>query len=113
MIIEPPNHDTLREQAALYALGVLAGAERSAFEAHLNECADCMADVRAFLPVSAALAQGVAPHDPPPALRRRILEAAGATPRSPRRAGAVAPWLAAAAMLLLTAGLGIYTAQLR
>jgi anti-sigma-K factor RskA len=113
MTPEPTNHEALREQAALYALGVLTAAERSVFDEHLEGCADCAAEVRAFLPVSSALAQGVPQHDPPPALRGRILAAARRTSESPRRMSALAPWLAAAAMLVLTAGLGIYTTQLR
>jgi len=113
MIAEPKDHEALREQAALNAIGALTGAERSTFEAHLDECADCAAEVRAFLPVCSALAQSVPQHDPPAALRGRILALARRTSESPRRTAAVAPWLAAAAMLVLTAGLGIYTTQLR
>src|SRR4051812_30809984 len=110
MTSEPKDHETLREQAALYALGVLTSAERSIFEAHLAECTDCAAEVRAFLPVSTALAQTVPQHDPPTALRGQILAVARRTSGSPRRTSALAPWLAAAAMLVVTAGLGVYSA---
>jgi anti-sigma-K factor RskA len=113
MIAEPMDHDTVREQAALYAIGALTAAERPAFEAHLADCAECAAEVRAFLPVCSALAQSVPQHDPPAALRGRILAAARRPSGSRRAMPALAPWLAAAAMLVLTAGLGIYTTQLR
>src|SRR2546421_13105428 len=113
MTTEPSNHDALREQAALYALGGLSEAERSAFETHLNVCAECKAEVTAFLPVRSALAQGVEQHDPPAALRGRILGAARRAPEPPRRLSALAPWLAAAAMLVVTVGMGMYTVQLR
>src|SRR5229473_7064515 len=92
MTTEPSNHDALREQAAAYALGGLSEAERSAFEAHLNGCAECKAEVGAFLPVSGALAQAVEQHDPPAALRGRILGAARRAPAAPRRFSALAPW---------------------
>jgi len=113
MTTEPSNHDALREQAAAYALGGLSEAERSAFEAHLNGCAECKAEVGAFLPVSGALAQAVELHDPPAALRGRILGAARRAPAAPRRFSALAPWLATAAMLVVTVGMGTYIAQLR
>lgn len=113
MTTELNNHDALREQAALYALGGLSEAERTAFETHLNGCAECKAEVTSFQPVSGALAQGVEQHDPPAALRRRILGAARRAPEPPRRLSALAPWLAAAAMLVVTVGMGMYTEQLR
>jgi hypothetical protein len=59
-------------------------------------------------------------HDPPAALRDRVLRTvAGAgsgvvTPaRRQERANVLVPWLAAAASLLLAAGLGLYAASLR
>jgi anti-sigma-K factor RskA len=112
------NHDGLRELVAPYAIGALAAPERAAFEAHVRQCAECAAELAAFLPVSSALAQLVPQRDPPPALRARILAAAGATPAATRTrtasaAFAVAPWLAAAAMLALTAGLAVYVGELR
>jgi anti-sigma-K factor RskA len=113
MTIEPDGHDALREQAALYALGALTAPERSAFETHLAGCGECTAEVTTFLPVVGALAQAVEQHDPPAALRARVLAVARQAPEAPRRLIALAPWLAAAAMLVVTVGLGMYTAQLR
>src|SRR5260370_40630700 len=113
MTAGPKDHDALREQAALYGIGALTGVERSAFEAHADECAECAAEVRAFLSVSSALAQAVPQHDPPAALRGRILAAVGRTSAPPRRTSALAPWLAAAAVLVATARLGVYASQLR
>ena len=113
MTTEPNSHDFLREQAPFYALGNLSDAERSAFETHLNGCAQCKADVTAFLAVCGALAQTVEQHDPPAALRRRILGAARRAPEAPYRLSALAPWFAAAAMLVVTVGMGMYAVQLR
>jgi anti-sigma-K factor RskA len=111
------NHDVLREQAALYAIGALTAPERAAFEAHLKVCASCAAEVAAFLPVGTALAQAVPLHDPPSGLRARVLADAQreetASPRATRAFVPFVPWLATAAMLLLTVGLGFYVGQLR
>src|SRR5947208_1238357 len=96
MTTEPNSHDFLREQAPFYALGNLSDAERSAFEAHLNGCAQCKAVVTAFLAVCGALAQTVEQHDPPAALRRRVLGAARRAPEAPYRLSALAPWFATA-----------------
>lgn len=124
------------EQAAAYAVGALDAAERAVFEAHLATCADCRAEVRAYAEVAAGLAAAVAV-DPPAGLRARIVAAARAadprlaadarvpdaqvvdlaarraarelTPRAPQRRASAprASWLAAAAALLLAAGLGV------
>jgi hypothetical protein len=49
-------HQELADQAALYALGALTGADKSAFEAHLSVCEECTAAVRGFAPIIEALA---------------------------------------------------------
>jgi anti-sigma-K factor RskA len=116
------------DAAPAYALGALDADERAAFEVHLAGCAACAADVRAHAEVAAALAHAAAGGTPaPPALRARILAEArrsrltvadgGAAGRpvapppgraaGPRpTAAARVPWLAAAASLVLAAGLG-------
>jgi len=107
------DHDVLREQVALYAIDALSGPERAAVEAHLRECDECAAELKTLLPVTGALAQLVPQHDPPAALRATILAAARRESRARRTPAALAPWLAAAAMFVLTAGLGLYVGQLR
>src|SRR5262249_24066970 len=71
-----PDHDALREQLSAYAIGALTDAERAIVEAHLGGCSACTAELATFLPLSGALAQIVPQHDPPAALRARILESA-------------------------------------
>jgi anti-sigma-K factor RskA len=107
------NHDVLREQVALYAIGALAAPERVAVETHLRQCDSCSAELKTLLPIAGALAQVVPQHDPPAALRATILAAARRESSSVRTPAALAPWLAAAAMFVLTAGLGLYVGQLR
>jgi anti-sigma-K factor RskA len=116
------DHDAVREAAGLYALGALPPDERALFEAHVSTCDECRRDVRAFGEVVDALPFALPQVDPPPALRSRVLAAAGAdgsrsvVPLAPVRPGRPfvwAAWLSAAAMLVVAIGLGAYTVRLR
>ena len=119
------DHDQAREAAGLYALGALPADERALFEAHLVDLrrvpavtSACFASVVNLLPF--ALPQ----IDPPPALRDRVLAAAGADRRpvaflrsgpvrGPAARSCGGAWLSAAAMLVVAIGLGAYTVTLR
>lgn len=65
------EHDRYREWSAAYVLGALEPADRAEFERHLDGCARCQADVRAFAPLPGllstvdpgALASAAAPGD--------------------------------------------------
>jgi len=109
------EHDALREQLPVYAIGALTGAERAVVESHVRGCTACAAELAQFAPVAGALAQVVPLHDPPAALRARVLASAGARGAAMpvRRSAPWAPWLAAAAMLLMTIGVAGYAVSLR
>lgn len=118
MAMNPTDHGELHTQAELYVLGALTASERTTFEAHLRECSECQASVHSLSTVANALAQAVPQHDPPPALRARILAAVGASPatiasRPARVTPSFIPWLAAAASLAAAVALGAYAASLR
>ena len=114
------DHDELL-LAPAYALGALDEDERLAFEAHLATCAACAAEVRAHADVAALLPYALVQEAPPASLRDRVLAVAQPTGAMPgvrsiatapsvqraRRAPAWPGWLAAAAALLLAAGLGM------
>lgn len=51
------DHEVWRESAAAYVLGALDGAERTEFEAHLDGCDRCRADVVSFAPLPGLLAR--------------------------------------------------------
>src|SRR5262249_48734990 len=110
------EHDALREQLPVYAIGALTGAERAQVESHVRGCTACAAELAQFAAVSGALAQIVPLHDPPAALRARVLASTGgrvlAMPAR-RPVAAWAPWLAAAAMLVVAVGAGGYAGLLR
>lgn len=124
---DDPGHPE-RALAADYALDLLAAGERVLYEAHLAGCAHCRAETRAYAETAALLAHAAPAAEPPAGLRARILAEArsaevhrpqlvrdppGADRRAPRGSvGAAgygtgrAPWLAAAAALVLAVGLG-------
>jgi anti-sigma-K factor RskA len=116
MTTGPRDHDAFLEQAALHVLGALRGDERAAFEAHLKGCVECTSEVADLVRVTRALDQSVPQHDPPAALRERVLAGVGGERRpetvQPARRS-IMPWLAAAAVVALAAALGAYAVGLR
>ncbi|HWC99840.1 MAG TPA: anti-sigma factor [Candidatus Sulfopaludibacter sp.] len=94
------NHEELRDQYELYALGVADEPERSEIREHLNRgCEVCMAEMKRARQMSALLGGTVTAAAPSPKLRRRILAATG---YEQKRFG-WAPFLAAALLLSLFA----------
>lgn len=59
-----------------YAIDAVDDLERAAFDQHLADCGECLADVASFRETATVLAQAVAV-EPPAALRARVLEAIG------------------------------------
>jgi anti-sigma-K factor RskA len=121
MAMSPTEHDAVREQAGLYVLDALSDSDREAFEAHLATCSDCRAEVQSLSVVASALGCAVPQHEPSPALRARVLESVVGVPVTTvplsstraRPTSALAPWLAAAASLVLAIALGAYAATLQ
>jgi anti-sigma-K factor RskA len=72
------DDNALHELTAGYALDALEAADARVYERHLAHCERCQAELAAFSAGAGALAFGVAPAEPPAALRERILEAARA-----------------------------------
>lgn len=67
---------------AAYALGALEPAEAEAFRRHLETCAVCPVELRAFRQVADDLAAGVPAVDALPDLKRRVMRAVEAEPRT-------------------------------
>src|SRR5262245_838318 len=112
MTTDANDHDVLREQVALHVGGGLGGPGRAAVGAHLRQGDEGSAELASFRQVGGALAQALPQHDPSPLVRARVL--ASATRRSnAMHVSMYMPWLAAAAMLVVAAGLGLYVGQLR
>jgi anti-sigma-K factor RskA len=126
MAANGPEHDRLQESVGLYVLGALEPGERSEFERHLQTCDECTAEVRSLAEVTAALPHGVPLVDPPASLRSRVMAVTGrataapanvvALPARPARARSwvsTAGWLSAAALLVVSLGLGGYSMSLQ
>ncbi|NRQ50648.1 anti-sigma factor [Aeromicrobium stalagmiti] len=62
----------LHSLMAPYALDALERDERTRFEAHLDQCVDCQAELAGFMATAVRLGDAVS-HTPPPALRDRLL----------------------------------------
>jgi anti-sigma-K factor RskA len=99
-----------RHDAAPYLLGALEPEEARAFVEHLESCAICRDEVAALAPVLEALPASAPAQRVPRALRRRVLHAARAEPKTsarPRtralRRSAPAGWLALAASMAAAA----------
>ncbi len=99
---------------AAYALDALDRDEAGFLKRHLAECPRCRAEVATLRESTVALATSVPQRDAPAGLRERIL-AAARQEAPPRRAsrGRSLGWIAAAASLVVAAGLGATLFQSR
>lgn len=103
------THEWYEAHLEAYVLRALADDEQQAFDDHLSRCDRCRAEVAALEADLAPLAYGVRPVPVPPGLRKRIADAV-LTERTlvPSRgwtAAVAAPWLMAAAMVMVAAGM--------
>jgi anti-sigma-K factor RskA len=109
-----PAPDSPQDLAAAYALGALAADEARQFEAYLATSPEAQREVAEYREVAALLALSGSDAAPSGTLRDRVLSsvAAGKTrslPEASRQtfpAPSRVPWLAVAASLLLTVGMG-------
>jgi hypothetical protein len=79
----------LEDEGMLVELG-------EAMDAHVEQCEDCQANLRAYQQVAGLIAAGVTAHRAPPDWKQRTLARVRAVPRTQRRR-VIAPWLLAAA----------------
>jgi anti-sigma factor RsiW len=114
------NVPHLHSLTGAYAADALDREEREEFEAHLAECAPCRDEVAELVATTARLAEAVST-PPPPGLKARVLAEAGQTrqlsplptvtrlyERPTRRWYTQPASVAAALLLVVSAGLGAY-----
>jgi anti-sigma-K factor RskA len=121
------DHTTFRDEVGAYLLGALSDAERASFEGHLVDCPDCRHEVERLRPAADLLPRSVEQVEPPPSLKRSLMEVVereaserdGAVERRPARrplgerlrgllGGSLRPALVgAAAVLAVAIGFGI------
>jgi anti-sigma-K factor RskA len=123
--VSASEHERHADDAGAFLLGSLTELEQRAFERHLMACAECQQEVARLRPAADAIAHAVEQFEPPPALKRSLMqvveseagEAEGArTPARPGRRFALRgrgpilagwPRLAGAAAALVLAGAAI------
>jgi anti-sigma-K factor RskA len=130
-------NDNLHDLAAAYALDALEADERTAFEAHLADCAACRTEVDAFSDTAAELAN-LTEVTPPPSLKASLMAEirdappSQATPTRPIAANPISegpaaispatppavghPWIRAwfglvAVLALITLGAGVFVVK--
>lgn len=116
------SHERVSENIEAYALGALDSQEESELQAHLRECEDCSAELRAYAHVRDGLNAAVPQVSLPDEFSERLMQRAATQQREPRQLAAVAPvprqrasrlpWLLVAASLILALGLGARAWQL-
>jgi hypothetical protein len=68
------DHATYMDEAGAYLLGALTDAERSAFERHLETCPECRHELERLRPAAELLPRSVDQVEPPPSLKRSLME---------------------------------------
>jgi hypothetical protein len=110
------ERDAVHELTAAYALDALDDHEAAEYEAHLQHCESCRAELASLQFAAASLAYAVEGPAPAPELRERILVQAGrergnVVPLAPRRSYRIAT-AAAAVAACAALGLGLWAASL-
>jgi anti-sigma-K factor RskA len=116
------THDELQDNLPAWAIGALRSSESREVEDHLPGCASCRAEAAALADVPLVLAALGRLQTPAPAVRARVIAQVAGRPAplvesqvEPRVTGrsSPAPWLAAAASLILAAYLGVDGVRVR
>ena len=68
------DHTTFRDEVGAYLLGALSDAERASFEGHLVDCPECRHEVERLRPAADLLPRSVEQVEPPPSLKRSLME---------------------------------------
>jgi anti-sigma-K factor RskA len=120
--VSATEHDRFQDDVGVYLLGALEDGERSDFERHLATCHVCHDELERLRGAADALPRSVEQYDPPPAVKRALMEhvyAEAGTARPARRPNLrrlfARPQLAAVAaavVLLVGVGAGLAISQL-
>ncbi len=68
-----PGHEQWADTAGAYVLGALPDDERAGFEAHVDTCAECRAEIDQLSSAADALPASAPAMVPPPALKARLM----------------------------------------
>jgi hypothetical protein len=87
--VSATEHSRHADDVGAYLLDSLGELERAAFERHLMSCAECQQEVERLRPAADALPRSVEQFEPPPGLKRSLLDVVESEAHEP--AGAPAP----------------------
>ncbi|MBN2548902.1 MAG: anti-sigma factor [Anaerolineales bacterium] len=68
------EHEQVFEMIPAFALGSLGAEDRQQVQAHVDHCAECQAELRAYQSVVAMLPLAVSQREPPAVLKQRIMK---------------------------------------
>jgi predicted anti-sigma-YlaC factor YlaD len=68
------DHTTFKDEVGAYLLGALSDAERASFEGHLVDCPECRHELERLRPAADLLPRSVEQVEPPPSLKRSLME---------------------------------------
>jgi anti-sigma-K factor RskA len=68
------DHTTFKDEVGAYLLGALSDSERASFEGHLVDCPECRHEVERLRPAADLLPRSVEQVEPPPSLKRSLME---------------------------------------
>ncbi|HEX8073468.1 MAG TPA: anti-sigma factor [Thermoleophilaceae bacterium] len=85
------DHERYAQDVGAYLLGALPELEAQVFERHLMGCGDCRDELERLRLAAEALPRSVEAFEPPPSLKRSLMEVVEAEARERRPAAAPAP----------------------
>ena len=77
------DHERYENDAGAYLLGALPPLEAEVFERHLMGCDECRDEVERLRPAVEALPRSVEAYEPPPSLKRSLMEVVEAEAKQP------------------------------
>src|SRR3954454_8981509 len=80
------DHSRFQDDVGAYLLGALDDDERARFEAHVAVCHVCQDEIDRLRVAADALPRSVEQHDPPAALKQRLMDEVGSELPAARRA---------------------------
>ena len=76
------DHERYEQDAGAYLLGALPPLDAEVFERHMMGCEECQRDIARLRPAAEALPRAVEPFEPPPSLKRSLMEVVEAEARA-------------------------------
>jgi anti-sigma factor RsiW len=103
------DHERYEQDVGAYLLGALPALEAEVFERHLMRCEACQEEIERLRRAAEALPRAVEVFEPPPSLRRSLMEVVEAEARTPAPRRARFTWLPRPRLAVALAGITLLT----